>query len=93
MNVAVAIFLVENSCEDLERQALNEYQSSNESFYKELEKEAVEQYQDNSENLTCPPNIEQVFFGGLLYQNLTVLTIHYNDICNCLSVIRGIVTS
>lgn len=87
-------FLVESNCEELEAQALNEYQSSNESFYKELEKEAVEQYEDNSENLTCPPNNELVLFGGLLLiQNLTVFAINISNYCNCFSIIRGIVTS
>ncbi|XP_022907933.2 uncharacterized protein [Onthophagus taurus] len=54
--------------EELERQALDEYESSNESFYKELERQAEEQYED-SENRFGPPNDlefdNKSFFGGL----------------------------
>lgn len=54
--------VITTNSDDLERQALEEYQSSNESFYKDLERQAEEQYED-SENLLGPPN-EDLYFGG-----------------------------
>lgn len=74
---ASVIPVTESISEELERQALDEYQSSNDSFYKELEKQAVEQYEECSENLMCPPN-EDIFFGGLPSRHLfsCTITIH-----------------
>lgn len=54
--------VITTNSDDLERQALEEYQSSNESFYKDLERQAEEQYED-SENSLGPPN-EDLYFGG-----------------------------
>ncbi|GJQ76295.1 hypothetical protein Trydic_g2023 [Trypoxylus dichotomus] len=54
--------VITTNSDDLERQALEEYQSSNESFYKDLERQAEEQYED-SENSLGPPN-ENLYFGG-----------------------------
>ncbi|KAK4885693.1 hypothetical protein RN001_001964 [Aquatica leii] len=52
--------------EDLERQALEQYQNSNENFYQELERQAEEQYDgDRSENLFCPP-YKTIYIGGLI---------------------------
>lgn len=54
--------IITTNSDDLERQALEEYQSSNESFYKDLERQAEEQYED-SENSLGPPN-KHLYFGG-----------------------------
>lgn len=78
--------VTETTSEDLERQALDEYQSSNESFYKDLEKEAEEQYEDNPENLVGPP-IDNWLFGGLVRKKLRLLCVS----SLCLDVIISIV--
>lgn len=52
------------SSDDLERQALEQYSASNESFYRELEQQAAEQYEESG-NYMSPPN-DTEFFGGLL---------------------------
>lgn len=50
------------SSDDLEKQALEQYSASNESFYRELEQQAAEQYEESG-NYTSPPN-DRIFFGG-----------------------------
>ncbi|KAF5279664.1 hypothetical protein FQA39_LY18248 [Lamprigera yunnana] len=56
--------------EDLERQALEQYQNSNENFYQELERQAEEQYDDEDpENLLRPPYPRQ-YIGGLIILNV-----------------------
>ncbi|KAF5299554.1 hypothetical protein FQR65_LT09359 [Abscondita terminalis] len=56
--------------EDLERQALEQYQNSNENLYQELERQAEEQYdEDHSENWSCPP-CKTLYIGGLIILNI-----------------------
>lgn len=55
-----------NIADELERQAIEQYQLNDENFCKELEQQAIEQY-ENSENWISPSN-KFLLFGGLLYK-------------------------
>lgn len=68
----IIVPIAESSSERLERQALEQYQSSCENFFLDLERQAAEEYEElethkASENVNNPPNIK-VFFGGFFIQ-------------------------
>ncbi|XP_072387228.1 uncharacterized protein [Diabrotica undecimpunctata] len=50
--------------DELERQALEQYNNSDENVFQDLERQAAEEYEDNSENYSSPPNC-RLLFGGL----------------------------
>lgn len=68
--------------DDLEKQALEQYSGSNESFYRELEQQATEQYEESG-NWMRPPNNSELF-GGLSMVNLflycKLCLVYYNYI-------------
>lgn len=53
--------------EELERQALEQYNNSDDNVYQELERQAAEEYENSSENCKNPPNC-RFLFGGFLNQ-------------------------
>lgn len=55
-----------NAADELERQAIEQYQLADENFCRELEQQAIEQY-ENSENWISPSN-KFLLFGGLIYK-------------------------
>ncbi|KAI4467634.1 hypothetical protein MML48_2g00013287 [Holotrichia oblita] len=57
--------VITTNSDDLERQALEEYQSSNESFYKDLERQAEEQYEDSENSLG--PRINTFISGARIF--------------------------
>lgn len=59
--------VTESSSERLERQALEQYQSSYDNVFLELERQAAEEYEDCPENYKDPPNLE-ILFGGFFIQ-------------------------
>lgn len=63
------------SSDDLEKQALEQYSASNDSFYRELEQQAADQYEESG-NCMSPPN-DREFFGGLLIVDFFVVQIMF----------------
>nr|CAI5822902.1 unnamed protein product [Callosobruchus analis] len=67
------VFPVTGSLSDeLERQALEQYNGSNDNVFQELERQAVEEYEDCSENCKSPPNCKALF-GGFFNFNFFIL--------------------
>lgn len=63
--------------EELERQALEQYQPSDDNFYQDLERQAEEQYDgDHSENWKGPPN-RDLFFGGHTIRSILGISKNY----------------
>lgn len=60
------VLVKESKSDRLERQALEQYQSSYDNMFLELERQAAEEYED-SENCKVPPNLK-ILFGGFFIQ-------------------------
>lgn len=59
--------VTESSSERLERQALEQYQSSYDNVFLELERQAAEEYDNSPENYKDPPNRKMLFGGFFIH--------------------------